>query len=201
MALGPFYVAEKLKGGNGMRGVALLMRHGETAWNREGRVMGRNPIELDADGRAQVQAAIPFARADQARTDRHESARACAAIGGNYRGRHRRHRGSRRSATLRSAVRALGRDGLRRSDRGSRLHALSRASAGRADARRRDDPAGAVARGRGGRAARSRTTAAGASCSSRTATSSAPCCAISCGSNSRTSAASASTTRRSRVSS
>jgi len=62
MALGPFYVADKLKGGNGMRGIALLMRHGETAWNREGRVMGRNPIELDDDGRAQVQAAIPFAR-------------------------------------------------------------------------------------------------------------------------------------------
>lgn len=62
MALGPFYVADRLKGGNGMRGIALLMRHGETAWNREGRVMGRNPIELDADGRAQVQAAIPFAR-------------------------------------------------------------------------------------------------------------------------------------------
>ncbi|HXN13642.1 MAG TPA: histidine phosphatase family protein [Candidatus Acidoferrales bacterium] len=62
MALGPFYVAEKLRGGNGMRGVALFMRHGETAWNREGRVMGRNPIELDAEGRAQVTASIPFAR-------------------------------------------------------------------------------------------------------------------------------------------
>jgi broad specificity phosphatase PhoE len=62
MALGPFYVADKLKGGDGMRGIALLMRHGETAWNREGRVMGRNPIELDADGRAQVEASIPFAR-------------------------------------------------------------------------------------------------------------------------------------------
>jgi len=62
MALGPFYVADKLKGGTGMRGTALLMRHGETAWNREGRVMGRKPIELDADGRAQVQASVPFAR-------------------------------------------------------------------------------------------------------------------------------------------
>lgn len=62
MALGPFYVADKLKGGTGMRGIALFMRHGETAWNREGRVMGRNPIELDEHGRAQVQAAIPFAR-------------------------------------------------------------------------------------------------------------------------------------------
>src|ERR1035437_1624165 len=62
MALGPFYVADKLKGATGMRGIALLMRHGETAWNREGRVMGRNPIELDERGRAQVQASIPFAR-------------------------------------------------------------------------------------------------------------------------------------------
>ena len=62
MALGPFYVADKLRGGNGMRGIALFMRHGETAWNREGRVMGRNPIELDAEGRAQVAASIPFAR-------------------------------------------------------------------------------------------------------------------------------------------
>src|SRR5271166_1891933 len=62
MALGPFYVADKLKGGKGMKGIVLLMRHGETAWNREGRVMGRNPIELDEDGRAQVQASIPFAR-------------------------------------------------------------------------------------------------------------------------------------------
>ena len=62
MALGPFHVAEKLKATEGMRGIALFMRHGETPWNREGRVMGRNPIELDADGRAQVEAAIPFAR-------------------------------------------------------------------------------------------------------------------------------------------
>src|SRR5258708_20808056 len=62
MTLGPFYVADKLKGGNGMRGIALLMRDGETGGNREGRVMGRNPIELDAEGRAQVQASIPFAR-------------------------------------------------------------------------------------------------------------------------------------------
>lgn len=62
MALGPFYVADKLKSGVGMKGVALLMRHGETAWNREGRVMGRNPVELDEHGRAQVEAAVPFAR-------------------------------------------------------------------------------------------------------------------------------------------
>ena len=62
MALGPFYVADKLRNGTGMKGIALLMRHGETAWNREGRVMGRNPVELDQHGRAQVEAAIPFAR-------------------------------------------------------------------------------------------------------------------------------------------
>jgi broad specificity phosphatase PhoE len=62
MALGPFHVAEKLRARDGMRGIALFMRHGETAWNREGRVMGGNPIELDEHGRAQVEAAIPFAR-------------------------------------------------------------------------------------------------------------------------------------------
>jgi broad specificity phosphatase PhoE len=62
MALGPFHVAEKLKTAKGPKGIALFMRHGETAWNREGRVMGRNPIELDEHGRAQVHAAIPFAR-------------------------------------------------------------------------------------------------------------------------------------------
>src|SRR5208283_2995169 len=62
MALGPFYVADKLKAATGMRGIAFLMRHGETAWNREGRIMGRNSIELDEQGRAQVQASIPFAR-------------------------------------------------------------------------------------------------------------------------------------------
>ncbi|MFZ1886966.1 MAG: histidine phosphatase family protein [Candidatus Binataceae bacterium] len=62
MALGPFYVAQKLKQAQGLRGVALLMRHGETSWNRSGRVMGRNPIELDAEGRAQVERAVPFAR-------------------------------------------------------------------------------------------------------------------------------------------
>ncbi len=62
MALGPFYVAEKLKESGGIKGVALLMRHGETPWNREGRVMGRNPVELDEDGRKQVEAAVPLAR-------------------------------------------------------------------------------------------------------------------------------------------
>ncbi len=62
MALGPFYVAEKLRKSGGVRGVALLMRHGETAWNRQGRVMGRNPVELDEPGRAQVAAAIELVR-------------------------------------------------------------------------------------------------------------------------------------------
>ena len=62
MALGPFYIADKLSSATGMRGIAFLMRHGETAWNREGRVMGRNSIELDEHGRVQVQASIPFAR-------------------------------------------------------------------------------------------------------------------------------------------
>jgi len=63
MALGPFYVAEKLTQSGGIRGVALLMRHGETPWNREGRVMGKSPIELDEEGRRQVESAIPLARA------------------------------------------------------------------------------------------------------------------------------------------
>ena len=62
MALGPFYVAQKLKQGTGVRGTALFMRHGETVWNREGRIMGRHPIDLDEHGRAQVALAIPFAR-------------------------------------------------------------------------------------------------------------------------------------------
>jgi broad specificity phosphatase PhoE len=62
MALGPFYVAEKLRKIGGVRGVALLMRHGETAWNRQGRVMGRNPVELDEPGRAQVAAAVDLVR-------------------------------------------------------------------------------------------------------------------------------------------
>jgi broad specificity phosphatase PhoE len=63
MALGPFYVAEKLKQPGGVSGVALLMRHGETPWNRQGRVMGRNPVELDSHGRAQVAGLLDFIRA------------------------------------------------------------------------------------------------------------------------------------------
>ncbi len=62
MALGPFYVADKLRNAKGIRGTALFMRHGETAWNRVGRVMGRSPVDLDEMGRAQVERAVPFAR-------------------------------------------------------------------------------------------------------------------------------------------
>jgi len=62
MALGPFYVAHRLTESSGLRGVALLMRHGETDWNRQGRVMGRNPIELSENGRVQVHAAARVAQ-------------------------------------------------------------------------------------------------------------------------------------------
>ena len=62
MALGPFYVAQKLiEAGSEVSGIALLMRHGETQWNPEGRVMGRHAIELNAKGRAQVEAAALLA--------------------------------------------------------------------------------------------------------------------------------------------
>src|SRR5580698_1354766 len=61
MALGPFYVAQKLKQTNGPHGTAILMRHGETEWNKQGRVMGRNPVELTEHGRAQVAATARFA--------------------------------------------------------------------------------------------------------------------------------------------
>jgi phosphoserine phosphatase len=61
MALGPFQVAERLREGKRERGIAILMRHGETAWNREGRVMGRQPVDLDDGGRAQVEMAVPLA--------------------------------------------------------------------------------------------------------------------------------------------
>lgn len=60
MALGPFYVAQKLAEKKGPRGVALLLRHGETDWNRQGRVMGRHPVELSPRGREQVAAAARF---------------------------------------------------------------------------------------------------------------------------------------------
>jgi broad specificity phosphatase PhoE len=61
MALGPFYVAQKLMDTKGPHGTAILMRHGETAWNKQGRVMGRHPVELTDHGRAQVVAAAQFA--------------------------------------------------------------------------------------------------------------------------------------------
>jgi len=61
MALGPFYVAQKLMSTEGTRGTAILMRHGETAWNRQGRVMGRHPVELTDHGREQVAATARFA--------------------------------------------------------------------------------------------------------------------------------------------
>jgi broad specificity phosphatase PhoE len=61
MALGPFYVAQKLIDTKGARGTAILMRHGETEWNRQGRVMGRHPVELTEHGRAQVAATARFA--------------------------------------------------------------------------------------------------------------------------------------------
>ncbi|HVN88805.1 MAG TPA: histidine phosphatase family protein [Candidatus Binataceae bacterium] len=62
MALGPFYVAQKLIENHDLRGAVMLLRHGETDWNREGRVMGRNPIELNERGRAQVEAQARFAQ-------------------------------------------------------------------------------------------------------------------------------------------
>jgi broad specificity phosphatase PhoE len=62
MTLGPVYILEKLRALK-VRGTAVLMRHGLTAWNREGRVMGRAAVELDDEGRAQVEEGIPLARA------------------------------------------------------------------------------------------------------------------------------------------
>jgi len=62
MALGPFYVAQKLIENHDLRGAVMLLRHGETDWNREGRVMGRNPVELNERGRAQVAAQARFAQ-------------------------------------------------------------------------------------------------------------------------------------------
>jgi broad specificity phosphatase PhoE len=60
MALGPFYVAQKLMDTLGARGTAILMRHGETEWNKQGRVMGRHPVELTDRGRAQAAATARF---------------------------------------------------------------------------------------------------------------------------------------------
>lgn len=38
----------------------FLLRHGETEWNRERRVMGRGPMPLSERGREQVRGAIPL---------------------------------------------------------------------------------------------------------------------------------------------
>ena len=62
MALGPFYVAQKLIENHDLRGAVMLMRHGETDWNRQGRIMGRNPVELNERGRSQVEADARFAQ-------------------------------------------------------------------------------------------------------------------------------------------
>jgi len=42
------------------RGIFLLVRHGETAWNRERRVMGRLGTSLSERGRAQVASLAPL---------------------------------------------------------------------------------------------------------------------------------------------
>lgn len=41
------------------RGIFLLVRHGETEWNRERRVMGRRPVPLNETGRAQIERLTP----------------------------------------------------------------------------------------------------------------------------------------------
>jgi broad specificity phosphatase PhoE len=41
------------------RGRIFLLRHGETAWNRERRIMGRRPVPLSERGRAQLLALTP----------------------------------------------------------------------------------------------------------------------------------------------
>lgn len=43
-----------------MKTTLILMRHGETAWNAEGRWQGHYDISLNATGRAQAAAAAPF---------------------------------------------------------------------------------------------------------------------------------------------
>ena len=198
MALGPFYVKNKLKGGNGMRGIALFMRHGETPWNREGRVMGRNPVELDAEGRAQVEASVPFARllkpeliitSPLARA-RQSAEIIAAGVGGVpiaedpqlSEVQYGRWEGW--CATICSRTPS------------TRTIATIRWTSRRPAARRSRRCNREASRQCGAQSAR---TAGGASCSSRTATSSAPCCVISCGSSSPTSGESGWTTRRSPV--
>ncbi len=41
------------------QGRLFLLRHGETEWNRKRRVMGRRPVPLCAEGRAQLTAMVP----------------------------------------------------------------------------------------------------------------------------------------------
>jgi broad specificity phosphatase PhoE len=38
----------------------FLLRHGETGWNKQGRVMGRTQVPLDADGIKQIQKIAPL---------------------------------------------------------------------------------------------------------------------------------------------
>jgi phosphoserine phosphatase len=63
VALGPIYAAQKLSENDELRGLVLLMRHGETVWNREGRVMGTRPVRLSDEGRIQIRAAAMLAKA------------------------------------------------------------------------------------------------------------------------------------------
>lgn len=46
----------------GASGSFVLMRHGQTEWNREGRIMGRLPIPLNAEGVAQCRGAVHLLR-------------------------------------------------------------------------------------------------------------------------------------------
>lgn len=41
----------------------LLVRHGETDWNRSGQIMGERPIPLNQNGRAQAQRLAAFLKA------------------------------------------------------------------------------------------------------------------------------------------
>ena len=124
MALGPFYVAQKLKQTNGPHGTAILMRHGETEWNKQGRVMGRNPVELTEHGRAQVAATARFAESikpDLIVTSplvraRQSAEILAAALGGIEIRRGACHR--------RSALRSLGGVALSRANRRSALRHL-----------------------------------------------------------------------------
>ncbi|MBM4243980.1 MAG: histidine phosphatase family protein [Deltaproteobacteria bacterium] len=42
------------------RGRIYLLRHGETEWNRERRIMGRRPVPLSERGRAQILTLAPY---------------------------------------------------------------------------------------------------------------------------------------------